>query len=375
MKIVHICNGAQGNSPFYKFFFAALKKNNIEQMVIIPVLINSTVDYEDIHCEYFQRDTDIISRLRFKRKIKKLTQFTEERVNIGTFDFLHAHTWFSDGAVALNLHIKYGIPYIVVVRNTDVYLFFKYFIHLRKLGYQVLEHAAQIVFISPPYKERLVNQLLPLRLKNKISNKTSVIPNGAFPFWLDKRFIKDKITNPVKLLSVGSITPNKNFITLCKAVELLHFEGIDVELTIVGKGYLDNSSYLRKLENYISNKKHITLIEKKNQEELMDFYRKHHIFVLPSHTESFGLVYIEALTQGLPIVYTQKQGIDGYFGLGTVGIAVNSKSITDIAQAIRTIIENYSTFTDNVKQLDFSNFHWENIAKRYEEIYFLKKNS
>jgi len=369
MKIVHICNGAQGNSPFYKFLFDALKKNNIEQTVIIPVLKNSTVDYEDIHCEYFQRDADIISRLRFKRKIKKLTQFTIEKVNVDTFDAIHAHTWFSDGAVAFNLHKKYGIPYIVAVRNTDVNLFFKYFIHLRKLGYEILENAAQIIFLSPAYEERLVNQLLPLHIKNKISNKISVIPNGAYPFWLNNRFSKDNITKPVKLLSVGSVTSNKNFITLCKAVELLRTQDIDVELTIVGKGYLDNSSYLKKLEKFISNKKHITLIEKKNQRELMDYYRTYDVFVLPSHTESFGLVYIEALTQGLPVVYTQKQGIDGYFEHGTVGVAVNSQSITDISRAIRTIIDNYSTFTNYVKQLDFSDFHWENIAKRYMELY------
>ena len=330
---------------------------------------NSTVDYEDIHCEYFQRDADIISRLRFKRKIKKLTQFTIEKVNVDTFDAIHAHTWFSDGAVAFNLHKKYGIPYIVAVRNTDVNLFFKYFIHLRKLGYEILENAAQIIFLSPAYEERLVNQLLPLHIKNKISNKISVIPNGAYPFWLNNRFSKDNITKPVKLLSVGSVTSNKNFITLCKAVELLRTQDIDVELTIVGKGYLDNSSYLKKLEKFISNKKHITLIEKKNQRELMDYYRTYDVFVLPSHTESFGLVYIEALTQGLPVVYTQKQGIDGYFEHGTVGVAVNSQSITDISRAIRTIIDNYSTFTNYVKQLDFSDFHWENIAKRYMELY------
>lgn len=35
------------------------------------------------------------------------------------------------------------------------------------------------------------------------------------------------------------------------------------------------------------------------------------IFVMVSHSETFGLVYIEALSQGLPILYTRGQGIDG----------------------------------------------------------------
>lgn len=368
MNILHICNGAQSYPPFYKYLFKALKRYSMEQSVIVPIKETPRIDYEDIHCEYFYRNSDIISRLNFNKKIKKLTQFTIEKLNVESFDVIHAHTWFSDGAVAYKLYKKYGIPYIVAIRNTDINVFYRYFLHLRKLGYNILENASQIIFISPAYKNNFIN-LLPQKVISEISSKLSVIPNGAFPFWLDNKCQKTKFAFPVKILSMGGINSNKNYLSLCYAVELLRKKEINVELTIVGKGFNDASNYLKKVEKYISDKPYITLLEKQNQEELIKTYREHDIFALPSHKETFGLVYIEALTQGLPIIYTQGQGVDGYFDSCNVGYAVNSKNSNKIAQAILSTIDNYSELIANIQQLDFSIFDWEQIAERYLKIY------
>ena len=373
-KILHICNGAQGNL-FYKFLFEALEKHNIEQTIIAPVSKNNLVDYKHIKCEYFYRDTGIIARMRFYRKIKKLTKFTEEKIKIDSFDMIHAHTWFSDGAVAYNLHKKYNIPYIIAIRNTDIDVFYKYFLHVRKLGYTILENASQIIFISPAYENNVMNHLLPLKIKNKISGKLHIIPNGTSSFWLQNKFQKTAIFSHVKLLSIGSIIPRKNHLLLCRAVDLLRKKRINVELTIVGKGNKDSPSYRKKVDNYIKNKSYITLLEKQEQEILMKTYREHNIFVLLSHAETFGLVYIEALTQGLPIIYSKRQGIDGYFETGKIGYAVNSKNIKEITEAIVVAINNYSELISNIRLIDFSLFDWENIAKRYLEIYQIQKNS
>ena len=170
-------------------------------------------------------------------------------------------------------------------------------------------------------------------------------------------------------MAVGGIYPRKNHLSLCYAVDLLRQNGSKVELTIVGKGYQDNSKYLKKLEHYIKDKSYITLLKNQNQEELLNTYRAHDIFVLPSRTETFGLVYVEALTQGLPIIYTKGQGISGCFESGEVGYAVHSKNITEIAQAISLAISHYSLLTTHIKHLDFSIFDWEQIAERYLKIY------
>ena len=45
---------------------------------------------------------------------------------------------------------------------------------------------------------------------------------------------------------------------------------------------------------------------------LKSYYERSDFFTMPSKAETFGLVYIEALLQGLPVMYTQNEGIDGF---------------------------------------------------------------
>ena len=85
-----------------------------------------------------------------------------------------------------------------------------------------------------------------------------------------------------------------------------------------------------------------------------------------SHKETFGLVYIEALSQGLPILATCKQGIDGYFD-SKIGEFVNSRSIDEIVSGIDTIFSNYNEYeipSDLIKY----NFDWDSIANHYYSI-------
>ena len=97
-------------------------------------------------------------------------------------------------------------------------------------------------------------------------------------------------------------------------------------------------------------------------------YRKSDIFIMPSRYESFGLVYGEAMSQGVPVIYTKGQGIDGYFKEGEVGYSVNPKDISDIVKKIEMIIHNYNKISKNCYSL-VDNFSWEKITKTYHSIY------
>lgn len=106
-------------------------------------------------------------------------------------------------------------------------------------------------------------------------------------------------------------------------------------------------------------------------EELRDFYRTSDIFAMPSFTETFGLVYIEALSQGLPIVYTQNEGIDGVFKDHSIGIATNPTNPNDIAKDIISIINNFNAYANEVKRISLEPFMWNCIASRYSNIYHI----
>ena len=87
---------------------------------------------------------------------------------------------------------------------------------------------------------------------------------------------------------------------------------------------------------------------------------------MPSHSETFGLVYLEALSQGLPVLCSENQGIDGLFQ-NKVGEFVDPKSVESIASGLQRIIGDYSSFDLGI--IDFAAFNWESISQTYLNIY------
>jgi len=89
---------------------------------------------------------------------------------------------------------------------------------------------------------------------------------------------------------------------------------------------------------------------------------------MPSITETFGLVYTEAMSQGMPVIYSEKQGFDGQFKEGIIGYHVNSFNAEEIAKKILKIISNYEKISRNC--LKYSHlFDWKNISGKYSQIY------
>jgi glycosyltransferase involved in cell wall biosynthesis len=66
--------------------------------------------------------------------------------------------------------------------------------------------------------------------------------------------------------------------------------------------------------------------------------------VLPSHHETFGMVYLEALFAGIPILYSKGTGIDGFLDGLNVGIAVDSTNTAEIARALIELADNHADY-------------------------------
>ncbi|NMA74678.1 MAG: glycosyltransferase, partial [Bacteroidales bacterium] len=99
---------------------------------------------------------------------------------------------------------------------------------------------------------------------------------------------------------------------------------------------------------------------------LKDSYKTHDIFAMPSIAETFGLVYIEALTQGKPILYTQNEGVEGTYI--NVGESVNCYSVSDITEGLKRIIVNYNSYDFKPKEIAI-NHNWNMIGEQYSLIY------
>jgi glycosyltransferase involved in cell wall biosynthesis len=78
------------------------------------------------------------------------------------------------------------------------------------------------------------------------------------------------------------------------------------------------------------------------------------------------LVYIEALSQGLPVLYTKNQGIDGLFD-ESIGVSVNALSVNSIKEGLSQLLEHREKYSN--KHVDFELFRWNIIAKKYKSLY------
>lgn len=363
MKVLQIANGFL-DSKLYQNLFDHLALLHVENNVYVPININKI--FEDT-----QRKNIIISkcfsnidRFLFFTKQKKMYQDVTQKLTINEFDVIHAHTLFSGGYLAYQLNKKYNIPYIATVRNTDLNTFFKYMIHLRSTGINILRNAAKVVFLSPVYRERLINHYVPENFKEIISEKSIVIPNGIDDYWLKNKYYRG--TSPegkkLKLIFVGSVTPNKGIRVSVKACELLIEEGYDVQFTMIGK--IENKAY----KNMIESSKFIRHMDYSPKEVIIEQMRKADIFIMPSKHETFGLVYAEAMSQGLPVIYTSGEGFDGQFSEGEVGYHVRSNDMSDVVAKIKMILNYY----DEISEKSSGNsdcFKWNTIAKRYLAYY------
>ena len=176
---------------------------------------------------------------------------------------------------------------------------------------------------------------------------------------MDKRTDNQNLKKKIKIIQVGNIDKNKNIVTTIKVCKKLIRKGYEIELKVIGRLYL-NSKVLE--ENFI---KYIPFCRK---EELLEYYRNSDIFLLPSKYETFGLVYAEALSQGLPIIYTRGQGFDGQIPDGEVGYSVTYNDVNEIVEKIERILMNYEYYSINTKKY-LEKFNWEKISNSYIEIY------
>ena len=303
-------------------------------------------------------------RLVFDYKQQKIKKGIETNIEVTDFELIHAYTLFTDGNCARRLSQKYGIPYVVAVRNTDVNAFFRLKPHLRRRGVQIMRDAAAVFFLSEAYRNQVFEKYIPKEYWIEIEKKTHIIPNGIDKFWFEKTPTIDKMfdVKSIKLVYVGRIDKNKNIPTTQKAMGILRMQGYEVALSVVGK---------------IADKKEFRIIEKDpfttyypamTKEKLLTIYRDADIFVMPSFKESFGLVYAEAMSQGLPVVYSKGQGFDKQFAEGVVGYHVAADSPEDVANGIKRVIDNYSVIKNNVVS-SAREFSWTRLVDKYDRIY------
>ena len=376
INILHITSQYAYTKVYKELVRNIAKNNDIFQYVYIPLRLDRLINKNKLencpnNVEYhYQVTYNRLDRILYFTRLHKSIKNLENEINIKKINFIHAHTLFADGGLAYQLNRKYGIPYIVAVRSTDVKGYVKKMPHCLIYLNKIIKHAYKVIFISPSLQNDL-EKFLTKKTKKLLRKKAIIKPNGIESFWfenINKPSEKDfKNSNKVNLVQVSELYKNKNLLATINVIQKLNKSGIEANLTVVGTGKDEEKYKKYVVKNDL--RKYITFLGYiSDREQLKNIYRKNDIFILLSKKETFGLVYVEAMSQGLPIIHTKGTGIDGFFENGQVGYALNLKKIDDCVYIVKKIMENYKKISKKCVEC-VENFNWEQIAKFYIKIY------
>ena len=281
-------------------------------------------------------------------------------------DLVHVQWPIPNALGALLLKKIYGIPYINTIHGEEVYLS-KRFHTLPILRYLVNNSSKSITNSSGTLKICLDSNLNKERLE-------------VIPFGVDTDFFKplnlDRDENIFQILAVGYLIERKGFEYLIKAMKEVLTKHENVQLKIVGSGPLET-----RLNNIITDmdlNENVEIIKNVSDEELLKLYNLSDLFVLPSvvdsqgNTEGLGVVLLEAMACGLPVIGSDVGGIPDIIQNMETGLLVSGEDILGISNSIRCLIED-----DNLRNMLAINgyervkmdFSWSNISKNYIRIY------
>lgn len=367
MKVLHICNGFAG-SAVHSNLVKELDKCGLQQTVYAPVRSEKSVganQFESGNVKFIY--SNIIKswyKYVYHYKAKMLYHDMVGKLNVEDHDVIHAATLFSDGILAYKAHKHFGVPYVIAVRNTDYNDFVLRLRHTWHNGREILRHALKVFFISDGIKKQFEYSRFVKPILGEVSDKFVLLPNGVDDYWLDH--IVTKPRHGQQILYIGDFSENKNVARLIEAVLYLRGEkGLEkVGLTIVGGGKNSTDTVQNLIDKHPECIQYLGKIYDKDR--LAEVMNSCSVFAMPSIHETFGLVYLEALSQNLPVIYTKGQGIDGLFD-DTVGIRVNPLSVDEIVSALRIMLTNRSNYSN--AHVDFDRFRWAAIAQKYIDIY------
>jgi len=272
-------------------------------------------------------------------------------LNLSQIDIIHAHKLTYEGYIGYLLAQKRNVPLLVSLRQTDFFVL-KYRPDLMPKIKKVLEFSSQIFYIMPYMVKALKNIFGEKFYNSKIKNKIAFLPNI-----IDKKRYDMVASSPQKYfftalrMSKESIR-RKNLNNLFKVLKKM--SDLNYSLYIAGNGeYLDRTKNWAKKYN-ISHK--VRFLGKIPNNEMDKLYAEATAFVMPSFSETFGMVYAESLLNGTPILYSKDTGFDGVFE--NVGVSVDPGSLLSIGEGLNTIIERNRFFRKTISKLNKANaFH------------------
>jgi glycosyltransferase involved in cell wall biosynthesis len=296
--------------------------------------------------------------------------------NINDYDLIHIHSIFSySSIVAMPIARYYGIPYVarplgqLCQWSLEQNSIFKK-TYLQIIGYNNLNHAHAIHFTAELEKEEAKN--LHLKPKSVIIPLGIDIPIPISDASIQLRELLEISDNAPLILFLSRIHPKKGLDYLIRALAKISSQ-FPFHLIIAGDGKEEDKQIIYELidDFQLKEKTHFLGFVQGEMKNLL--LQGSDLFALTSHSENFGIVVIEALAAGLPVLLTRGVALASMVEENKMGYVANLD--------VNNIAENMTEFLDYWKINEIKpignrnkiyieeNYSWNIIAKKLITIY------
>jgi glycosyltransferase involved in cell wall biosynthesis len=272
------------------------------------------------------------------------------------YDLNHTHFIFPDGVIAWMLQRRTGLPYVITAHGSDVP---GYNPHRLRWAHKVLAPAWRAVVRNAAEVICPSETIRSLVLQRHVGSQLSVIPNGIDP----DRFRPSG--DGTRILAVSKMFERKGIQYLIRALEGLPLEH---EVQIVGDGpYLPT---LQALAGHTGVPIRFWKWLDNAAPEFRALYEQSGIFVMPSESENFPIVLLEAMAAGLAIITTQGTGCAEV--VGEAALLVPPKDVAALRAALcRLLCEPAlrAALGAAARRRLTENFGWPVVAREYVALY------
>ncbi|MEN6411818.1 MAG: glycosyltransferase [Veillonellales bacterium] len=270
---------------------------NIKKILKYRIRVNHFSIKNDSHIQYLELCYISFPKIKSIKKLQRdilVKVITKKYIKIyGKPDIIHLHSFLA-GDIALRFKRKYKIPYVVTEHSTG---FARDLFPNNDIEYAttIYRNSSKCIAVS--------NEFCSL-LKEKTKCNFIYIPNMVNA----KRFIIKYFDNKsyFQFVNIASLDEKKNQIMLVRAFYNQFRSVKDVKLVIAGEGPLKQNIQKEIVSLGIDDQ--VILFGKASRDEVKTLLQSSDAFVLSSRHETFGVVLIEAMSCGLPVVATKSGG-------------------------------------------------------------------
>jgi len=329
-------------TPFAKPYFSKAVNGNLTEYKLV-----------------IKRSFPVVNQANYL--IKTYRFLNKEIFNVSSPQIIHSHLAYPAGFLGTITGKLKKIP-VLITEHSRISNYFRSSVHRWMVGY-ALKNASCMIAVS----KSLRNEILPLTNK-----PVEVIHNIV-----DIEKFNSRKKAPGDIMNIGFLgnlrSNNKGLDLLIKSAAALKKGSF--RLHIGGEGILMDD--YKKLAEESGIESQCIFYGEIDREKIVDFFLKADLFVLPSRYETFGVVLIEAMACGIPVIATKCGGPEDIVTKAT-GLLIEKDNVGELTSALLYMLEHLDSYNkETIISYAREHFGKQAFIKRTLDLYneILKNNS